>query len=425
MSDANRNKQLGISVFTLLILLMWLAGWYMERIDYTLIPPDGSMPVIGPIAAAFAARFPVFTQLLSWRVLRHLIPVAIGWWFARQAALDLVELLFDLPNTDAAKSFLSRAQSTENPPGSAITLDRKTFAKDRLQRPLLRYGGPGYIKVNQGDVAWTERNGRLHRVLGTGKHLLERYEYVRGMLDLRIQERSRSNIQVVTRDGIELETQITTMFQIDRGDYVATERNPFPFDDDAVRLAGYTESVSVDGHVDGWDTLPLRVAIEIMRQIVGRRTIDALLFRESARPLEDIQNQLERETRRRVKQHGIHLISIHLGRLEIPDAVTQQRIDQWQAYWQDRQRRREMLGQAESLVRLEKARAEAKAAAIERILMSMREGQQLLRTGGTREMVALRLVDALERITRQSQTGQPGRELASRIHRLREEIQEV
>ncbi len=424
MSDANRNKQFGIMVILSLTALMWLAGWYMERIDYALIPPDGTLPIIGPIHVIMAELFPFVTQLLSFRVWRHLIPVAAGWWLSRQAGFDLVQALFDLPSRQSAKAFLQRAQSTENPPGPAVTLDRSNFAKDRLQRPLLRYGGPGYIKVNQGDVAWTERNGRFQRVLGAGRHLLERYEYVRGVLDLRLQERSRSGIPLVTRDGLELQTQVTVLYHIHRGEEVATERNPFPYDENAVRLAGYTESVLIDGHIDGWDTLPLRLTIEVLRDIIGRRTIDALLFRETARPLDDIHAQLERETRRQLKKHGIHLVNIHLGRLEIPDAVIQQRIERWQTYWQERQRRREMLGQAETLVRLEKARAEAKASAIERILNSMRAGQQTLGSGGAREMVALRLVDALERINRQSQPELQAKELSSRINRIREEIQE-
>ena len=331
--------------------------------------------------------------------------------------------MFDLPDRNGAKLFLQRSQAAENPPGAALEIRRAEFAKDRLQQPLLRYGGPGRVKIQQGDVILTERNGRFQRVLGAGTQLLERYEYVRSVLDLRPQERGDTRIRLTTKDGIELQTDVALTYQINRGAEPASEREPYPFDAEAIQNAGYAETVLVDGHIAGWDTLPLRIVVRRLRQIVGRRTLDGLLFRQDNRPLEDIKRRLLQECRRDLDRAGIELLNIRLGRLEIPDAVIQQRIEHWQAFWQEWQRRREATGTAESLVFVEKARAEAKAEAIQRILEGMREAQQMLRTGGSREMVALRLVDAMERITRQSQPSLPARELSSRIGKLKKEIQ--
>ncbi len=423
MNDASRNKSFGVIALVALFLLVWVAGWTMERFDYFHHLPEAPLAALQPAVDTLAIRFPFLSQLFSFRVLRHLVPAVIGWILARSAALGLIEALFDLPDRQGARLFLKRSQAAENPPGAPVAIRRSNFAKDRLQQPLLRYGGPGRVRVQQGDVIWTERNGRFQRVLGSGSPLLERYEYVRGVLDLRPQERGETRIRLTTKDGIELQTDVSLTYQIHRGEEGPTEREPFPYDEAAIRQAGYAETVLVDGHIDGWDTLPLRVVVRRLRQIVGRRTLDGLLFRQDNRPLEDIKTRLLRDSRRDLEKSGIDLINIRLGRLEIPDEVIQQRIEHWQSFWQEWQRRREAAGTAEALVLVEKARAQAKAEAIQRILEGLREGQQALHMGGTREMVALRLVDAMERITSQVRPMQPARELSSRLGKIKQEIQ--
>ncbi|NET73947.1 MAG: hypothetical protein F6K62_24320, partial [Sphaerospermopsis sp. SIO1G2] len=338
--DANQNKQYGQSALMVLLFLWWITAWYIERIDFLARPV--TIPVladfVNPIIQSFPASLQFVLELFSFRVLRHLVPFALGWWLARRGALALIQDLYDLPNQGAAQGFLARSQSTEAPQGAPVSIRRTDFAKDRLNNPLLRYGGPGRIRVKQGDVVWTERNGRFQNVYGSGMHKLNRYENVRGALDLRTQERVDAKVTLITEDGIELETTLAVVFHIGRGERLVTEQEPYPFEDEAIYLAGYAETLLIDDHIDNWETLPMKLTTAVLRDIVARKTLDRLLYPSNPelRPHEIIKERMDRLSRAELGKWGIDLVSTRLGALQVPNMVTQQRIEHWQQHWQQR-----------------------------------------------------------------------------------------
>ena len=181
-----------------LLFLFWVYARYIERVDIPLVTNwlNQTLPLL-PTSRGLSFILSFF----HWKVLRHVIAVAVGWYFAYDAAVLLVRVLYDLPDKASAQKFLSRllgmAGQTGNPPDVTPT----TLA-NRSDSILLRVGGPGQVKVPPGHVMVTELNGRFQRILSAGKHALGRYEYIHAVLNLQPQRRTLDQFTAYSRDGI-------------------------------------------------------------------------------------------------------------------------------------------------------------------------------------------------------------------------------
>lgn len=400
----------------------WLFAWLLERPDLTPFLSrywNASMPIPLPGMLVFAA------ELLHPRVLRHLIPVAVGWWLARGAAIGLVQTLYQMPDRETATEFFTRLRSGGG--GSTLLLDEPELDDWRHKSVLLRVGGPGKVRVPEDKVAVTEQNGRFRRVLSPGQeHQLARFEYVRSLLDLRPQERAEPGIPLVTKDGIDVTADLRLRYRVFSGGEPATPTDPYPFSEEAVRAAAYAQSVMPDGKVGTWATLPARLARGGLRRIVARYRLDEMLQLANAaeRPLEAIQTELTRQLRGQLQPYGIELLgSVLITRLELPEAVTAQYIRYWQVDWETRRRISEADGTAVALEEMEIARAEAEITMVQAIV----EGVQRARRDGAGAnmgaIIAMRLIDALEQTARQSQRMTPlPANLLPQIQELRQRL---
>ncbi|MBK8431698.1 MAG: SPFH domain-containing protein [Chloroflexi bacterium] len=400
MSEQQSKRYLQLAL-GLVFVGAWLFARYIERIDLAVNTPTYLQAFVGagvPRALLFVM------ELFSPRVLRHLIPFGVGWYLARQATLSLVQDLFDLSSPTAAESFLQRYVLPDSPPGRPLKIERRTFHKDRLQSPLLRYGGPGKITLAQADVATTERNGRFMRVLGPGEHNLRPYEYVRSVLDVRSQERPRYGLRLFTQDGIELRTDMVLTFCIGRGGREVDEQTPYPYDDEQVRRAAYTEILLEDGHKQGWNAQPILTAERVLRELVSKQPLDKLLYRDNPHlnPHELLLEKFEATAKQQLADMGIDLLAVRLGRLEAPDSVTQQLIEHWRAHWQSQQREQQGTSAAVAHRQLEDARTKAKAEAVRQILREIQITPAQGHAPTPQDVLALRLLDALGNMTQRA-----------------------
>lgn len=400
-SQGSQNRWL-VVVLVFLFLGYWLFARYLERIDLA-----GWMPLwLEPLMGAELPPLLLFMlEMFHWRVLRHFIPLIIGWWLAYEAAATLVMVLYDLPDRSGAKRFLGQLIRAGSSGVRPLPLDAASLERDRNEHVLLRIGGPGTVKVKHSDVAVTEINGRFYRILSSGSHTLHRFEYVHAVLDLRPQERSADEIEVVTRDGIPLTAALRISYRVATGDTPPTREEPFPYDEGAVQTAAYAETVQADGDVATWEALPLGKARGILTAIIANYRLDEILAptSSSVEPMRVIGNELTRRVRDALLAVGVALIHVQLSRLELPQEVIEQYIKHWQSHSEARIRMSLADGEATALEEMEIARAEAEVTMIKAIL----EGVQRARSGrsgnGMREVVALRLVEALEKMARQTQ----------------------
>ncbi len=386
----------------LLFVSFWLFAHRLERIDLapTLEPwQQAWIPFMElPQAVIFMA------EMLHWRVLRHLVTAVIGWRLAHGAAVSLVRALYDLPDRQSARNLLNRLRWRNPPAVKPLAISGLTLEQAREKSELLRVGGPGRIAVQAGDVAVTELNGRFHRILGPGAHTLGRLEHIYAMLDLRPQERVAQEVRLHTADGIEIQADITVAFRLDTGEEIPNQDRPYPYSEDAVRMAVYNQTVLPDGSVSGWDNVPLNHAKMNLVNIIGRYKLDELLHaRSAADPYHAIRTELIQKIRPFLINQGIELTGIHISRLELPPDVAGQYIRYWRTHWETHVKLQEADGKAMSLEEKEIARAEAEMTMIQAIVEGVQRARRASNTNSMNEIIALRLVEALEKMARQSQ----------------------
>lgn len=408
----------------LLFVSYWLFAHRLERIDLapTLAPwQEAWIPFVElPRAVVFVA------EMLHWRVLRHLVSAIIGWRLAYGAAVSLVRALYDLPDRQTARNLLNRLRWTKTPPVKPLAVSGLTLEQAREKSELLRVGGPGRIAIQAGDVAVTELNGRFHRILGPGAHTLGRLEFIYAILDLRPQERVLKEVRLQTADGIEVKADITIAFRLDTGEEIPNQDLPYPYSEDAVRMAVYSQTVLPDGAVSGWDNAPLNSAKLNLVNIIGHYKLDELLHaRSAADPYLAIRTELIQRIRPFLINQGIELIGIHISRLELPPDVADQYIKYWRTHWETQAKLQEIDGAAMSLEEREIAYAEAEMTMIQAIVEGVQRARQASNTNNMHEIIALRLVEALEKMARQSQQDIPlPASLLPQIYGLRQGLPE-
>lgn len=304
---------------------------------------------------------------LVWLLMRlalYGLPFILAYLVANALVVGFLGITYELTWAEAS-AFWTRLR-TGSPEGESLTVTREQFELlgDEL---LLRVGGPGYITITSGEAAVTERNGRFLRVLGPGKHALRRFEYVRSVVDLRQQEYRNQRqtvtlgeepIYLITRDGIELQADVTFIYRICTDDATCnpdlnpatdlqtshrptlpTKDEPFPFGSEAVRRAAYAEIV-VGDEVYTWERLAIYVIVDELRHIVNKITLDQLIDTRvhTLGPLQQLQDRLVLEARRKLKQYGIRLMNARIDTIHYPDVVRQHTMAHWKVpHEQDRQ----------------------------------------------------------------------------------------
>lgn len=288
-----------------------------------------------PLFAGFIT--PILTFLagvFNWHVLRHLIPLAAGWWVGQYLAAHVLQGLYDLPDSKTANDYL---QHLHHGTAKKVLLNREKLEAERPGQPLLRLGGPGIIIVPEGNVAVTEINGGFCRVLGNGEHKLSRFEYVRSVLDLREQQREQQAAVITTREGIEIKTDIHVLFRISQGDQSPGRTNPFPFDPESARRAAYAERVREDGSVALWDTYPLDKTVGALTTLAARLLLDEIIdpnrqYGPGFDPHISLQDGAFEAAAHELRDIGIQLLSVDIRALELPEPIQETLVRYWQTF---------------------------------------------------------------------------------------------
>ena len=405
----------------------WIFAWQLERIDLSDTPPAFWQRVVSifPLFDLATGFVTLAAEFLHPRVLRHFIPVLAGLALAFVAVVRFLQSFYDLPDGSLTSAFLLRSVFGRALFDKVAVVNREKFEEDRRKRPMLRIGGPGKIAVRGGDSVVTERNGRFLRVLGPGLHTLGRFEYPVAVVDVRPQERENDEVRLITGDGIELNTKVNVAFQIDPGDEARSKKQPFPFDKDAVYMAAYAQANAAADKVVTWDMLPPIVTAGQLKAIVGEYKLDELVFPEQSDA--PVHRRLKSEMKRRaaaiVPAFGVRINDAGLGRLQPPDSVTEQHVGLWRAYW-DKQRRVSVAqGEAEALERSQIARAQAEAIMLQAILEGVERARRSDRDVRTKDLVALRLIEAMEVLVQESRKLTPAPDdLLPTLGTLREQL---
>ncbi len=406
-----------------LLFLFWVYARYIERVDIALVTNWLTQTPLLPTSRGLSFVLSFF----HWKVLRHVIAVAVGWYFAYDAAVLLVRVLYDLPDKASAQKFLSRLLGMAGPSGNPPDVTPTTLA-NRSDSILLRVGGPGQVKVPTGHVIVTELNGRFQRILSAGKHALGRYEYIHAALNLQPQRRTLDQFTAYSRDGIELRVGVSIVYRVRMGSQSATRDNPYPYDETAVRKVAYIQTVVDEkGNVATWEETPINMAKGTLTGILAGYRLDEIIFPERAgeEPYRTLRNELLRKLRVKLDNLGIDLQGVSIHRLDLPEGVTEQYIDYWKSHWESQMLLSLVDGQATEVEEMDIARAEAEITMIQAIQEGIQRARREGATIHMEEVVALRLVEALEMMARQSQQLSPlPKSLLPQLDNLRKQLGE-
>jgi hypothetical protein len=390
----------------LFVLGYWLFAWQLERTSELQNLPAwwDNMAAAYPLLSFLSPIILIPLQMLSPRVLRHLIPLIAGVIMARIAVQRFLESFYDLADGTAARALLSRLTASQSSTRPRLAVSPQSMAMES-QHTLLHVGGPGSVSVGRGYALVTEQNGHFKRVLGPGSYTLARFEYPHSLVDVRPQERETEAIYMVTGDGIELQVAIGITFQISQGTKSPTREQSFPFEDEAVKLAVYGQTVLVTGDVARWEDLVVLYASRELRELIAESRLDELIHSEriGIYPHPRLKSELKRRAQGVLRSLGIDVRDIRMGRFELPDPIIEQNIRQWQTYWRDQQSIRESMGEEVSVKESDLAWTRAEAMFVRAMAGAVNQVQSEIGTSAGKKDLAIHLTTLLERLAVQSE----------------------
>lgn len=406
----------------------WLFVSSLERIDANEILAGFFVPNLSSNQMATVTFSPWVTMLVELfhpRVLRHFIPLFVGWWLAKQAAISLMQVLYNCPDRRTAAEFLrrqrrNRASRSEVP----YVVTPQNLAEDREKVIMLGVGGPVWVQVPNGHAAVTERNARFLRVIPPGVHELGRFEYIQNVIDLQPQERTAADVVMLTKEGIPLHVDLGLTFRIDPGNTPASPNRPYPYNEEAVRRAAYAGGVGAGGKVSSWVEGPLGKARGELSKFVSTHALDELVAAESPRDAQYLLvNNVTTEVWKKLQEEHIKPLRLRVSRLTPPPEVSRQYTD----YWLATRRKEDLLaranGTANLLEEIETARAAAEIAMVQAIVDGIRHAQQEAGSNLSGYLLALRLMEALRNMVQFSSASLES--LGGETDHLIEEIESV
>jgi hypothetical protein len=267
-------------------------------------------------------------------------------------------------------------------------------------------------------------------------------------------------VRATTRDGIDVEFGLPVVFSIERQPPACPPVMVTPYSESAVLNAVLHQRASAK-----WDETPLDLAKNVARTVIAGYLLDQLLEEEkpverpgsealertadrrrrlamehqAKMPRDSVREEIQKGlTEALHKQYGIKLIGVGLGNIdvagakeedrkkaiakpqtpdekqkveeakervkkadELRDAILKQRVAAWQAEWLSESIRRQAQSDAEAIREIGRARAQSQM----RMIQALADGFAQAQEGGKRVrtdlVVLLRLLDAMEEMTRQ------------------------
>lgn len=199
-------------------------------------------------------------------------------------------------------------------------------------------GGPGFLSVGHDTAVVTSRLGELHRVIGPGFHVLDPFEKVWEVIDLRPQRRT-VNVEMMTRDGIPISCEASVRFRIDDGGQEPTSDVPYPFDEQAVITAATIQRRKAGGATQDWTGRISGGSLDgAIRNRLETYNLDEFLAssEDPMPPIAQLEKDISDAVREDGKGLGIIVEQVQLSLIQ-PDeeAVSRQWLEAWQSEWQN------------------------------------------------------------------------------------------
>jgi regulator of protease activity HflC (stomatin/prohibitin superfamily) len=349
----------------------------------------------------------------------------IDWWFVIPAVIGIVIALM------RAGAFVAQMYSLNSlwrgigfavDTTLGLSLNRQSIAVRHGEyegKPadehevLLKIGGPGVLSIKDHTAVLTERGARYSRVLGPEDHTLMPFERIRAIYDLRTQSFDSVELSL-TKDGVPVRAKVGAMFRfmkrmpdeppsspqhprflsILRHYLTRTPSGPVkepPVSPEALRMACY--EVPCPPAPIKWYQAAFGTAKGEVGEELNRRTLDEVFAPDDPdrSPRREIAAKLDSAGRSALAARGIELVDSTFGNLQLPREVTAQRTSMWQAGWEKESTITRSASEAEGLLQLHTARAEAQAELVKSVVQAVRMMDQ-------NNLLSQHVVEALARV---------------------------
>jgi hypothetical protein len=293
-----------------------------------------------------------------------------------------------------------------------VVMDGKALILAGEVALVARVGGPCFVIVQPGNAALVESlNGRL-RVLGPGRHYLNRLQTLKEFVGLEEREAGIDKLSATTKDGIEVHVRdIRYRYRLaseksPQDGPARSMQDPYPFSDEAVIQMTYNRNVTADG-LASWHFGVNRIVDTVITDYIRENYVDHLTApsAQGDDPRGEIYRKFNSEhVRHHFKCVGADLVWIGIGHFEIPaKQVVEQRITSWQAKWIGNANVVRAFGESQRMAYQELGRAEAEAEmlmsivhALEDVSAQQGDSRQKIRT-----IYLARIAQLLEAMSKQ------------------------
>lgn len=372
-NDGKDWPRINLWVVLVVILLAIIVPFFLKDTNGQRYGFGGSYFWLMSLVISFIATVFYYTQFLL------PLPWQYSWYEGFRLAIrhnfpffvEFVRWFFIRPKNTGA----TREAAEQLPPG--FTRHKAAIIRSH-QAPVIYRGaafirgaGPGFLRLKQGEL-------------------------VVQVIDLRRQLR-RLPVKVLTRDGIPLETSVTTIFQVNQLEDPPDENLLYPFDQDAIFKVNYLGNFTKeDEDIMDWDErVPHHAASAVIGE-VSRYSLDELFHPDesTAAPLEQIKEKVTKGLKRAFKKNGVDITFLGVAPFIVPKDIQEERVALWQSEWLQRIEVEVGKAQAERMRKLKLARARAQIEMIEQLT----DGLETIRQNGQEvtDILALRLIEAIE-----------------------------
>lgn len=302
-------------------------------------PPVLSPQSVAGLPPLVAALLQAAASFLAPRVLLFVLPALLGLALSLYSAVQYLVDLYELETPAIAWRYLLGAVLGVSYPTLVVNSGN---LEDLDQRsPLLRIGGPGYLVLHLGFAAVFETPTGQPRVYGPSRRnpqgqpvLIQGFERLRDVIDLRDQLRQLDQVPAATKDGIEVFARdVQIVFRVHAGERRSLQQ-PYPYDPRSILSLVYGQVVGENGPARWTETLP-DLARSELRSFVAQRTLEEFLaIRSEAAampegwpesphvhiPRRELTESFHTpERQQRLKELGLELVWLGVGTWEVRD----------------------------------------------------------------------------------------------------------
>ena len=260
---------------TCLLLFLW-------RYKIVSVVPVVSALLVALLVVLAALRTPDLSHakfgLFS---VSSIIPPLFSIWLLVTWAPEVVPLARDLERRTRQALSLVLGFFTGQPKSTWVVEDGRI--RTRIQGTPWFGSGPGLLITEPENVVVLKCGSEIGRVAGPGVVLTRQAESPFRVVDLRNQVRG-ARINAITRDGIEVQAAVSSMFGISRGHSDVRLGKPWPYRNQRdVLQALFAEEVDptgrspLDAHLaHPWEDLPTSIAAHKLEQAASFYSLDQL-----------------------------------------------------------------------------------------------------------------------------------------------------